>query len=225
MLTERYMIGWIFWPLTTLLSILMPTQEAKAQDETQKVIVVNLDVANPADAGKCYSTTFDKGKVELTVGEEDPLAVLTDYSLEEDELKGPDCFMPEVKLIYERYTYVVSLYCTCAKKYKNSAPWVPSSTLATNDLQMTETVLRVLQGLRKKHFNATTNAKYASVYVKKEPFTPLDTKVDDVILPEDREDDGDLQNEAVDKEGWFEDESPEQVKKKIEGDFQTGDDE
>ena len=225
MFKERYMVGWMFWPLTTFLSLFLPAGPVAAQDETQKVIIVNLDVANPADAGKAYATTFDKGKVELNVNDEDPLSVLTDYSLEEDPLKGPDCFLPEVKLIYERYTYVVSLYCTCAKKYKNSAPWTPSSTPTTNDLEVTETVVRVLQTLRKKHFNATTNAKYVSVYVKKEPFAPLDTKVDDVILPDDKDDDSDLQNDAIDKEGWFEEESPEQVKKKIEGDFKTGDDE
>lgn len=221
----RYMVSWIYWPFTTLLSLVFPAGEAVAQaPAAQKVIFVNLDVSNPADAGKCYSTAYDKGKVEIPLGEDDPLAVITDYSLEEDELEGPNCFMPEIKLIYERYTYIVSLYCTSVKKYKNSAPYVPSSTPATNDLQMTETVLSVLENLRKKYFGVTTNSKYANAFVKKEPFSPLDTKVDDVIVPDDKDDDTDIQNDAIDKEGWFEEESPDAVRTKINGDFKTGDD-
>lgn len=170
----------------------------------EKVIFVDLDVKQPTDAPKAYTTAFDRKKVEVPLSEEDPIFMLEDYTMVEDPLEGPDCFMPEMKFIFNRYTYVFSLYCTAVQKYTNSAPYTPSSKRVQSDIEVTESVLRYLQTARKKYFGVSTDPKIIQNFLK--PAQLEDEKVDDSdLLKDDDDDDDDISKEAVDKEGWFDD--------------------
>lgn len=170
----------------------------------EKVIFVDLDVKQPTDAPKAYTNAFDRKQVEVPLSEEDPIYMLEDYTMVEDPLEGPDCFMPEMKFIFNRYTYVFSLYCTAVQKYTNSAPYTPSSKRVQSDIEVTESVLRYLQTARKKYFGVSTDPKIIQNFLK--PAQLEDDKVDDSdLLKDDDNDDDDISKEAVDKEGWFDD--------------------
>ena len=170
----------------------------------KKVIFVDLDVKQPTDAPKAYTNAFDRKQVEVPLSEEDPIYMLEDYTMVEDPLEGPDCFMPEMKFIFNRYTYVFSLYCTAVQKYTNSAPYTPSSKRVQSDIEVTESVLRYLQTARKKYFGVSTDPKIIQNFLK--PAQLEDDKVDDSeLLKDDDNDDDDISKEAVDKEGWFDD--------------------
>jgi hypothetical protein len=170
----------------------------------EKVIFVDLDVKQPIDAPKAYTNAFDRKKVEVPLSEEDPIFMLEDYTMVEDPLEGPDCFMPEMKFIFNRYTYVFSLYCTAVQKYTNSAPYTPSSKRVQSDIEVTESVLRYLQTARKKYFGVSTDPKIIQNFLK--PAQLEDEKVDDSdLLKDDDDDDDDISKEAADKEGWFDD--------------------
>ena len=170
---------------------------------TDKVIVVQVDVQYPTQADKCYLTTFDKKKVEIAVKTDDTLNSLQDFIYEEDPIEGPGCFMPQMKLIFQNSTYVVSLYCTSVLKYKNSAPFIPSSLKLKNDLEITESVLAYLKKLHRRYFGVPANPgpNVCQRFLKSEPLNTGDSNDD---LPDD--DDGvdkELEKDAHDNNGWF----------------------
>lgn len=210
---------YLFIPLVLGLSLVLPSANSvPAQtQEDPKVILVDLKVKTPADAPKCIGTTFDSKRVELPLDIDDPLNTLEDFAMGEDPLEGPDCFMPEMKVIFREYTYIFSMYCTSVKKYGNSQPYVPSSKALRPDIEMTESVVEILDELRKKHFGTSVDPKVAALFNK--PAKLEDEKIDDSDLYNEDDEDKDLEKDAIDKEGWFdkvkdpgleEDETPEE---------------
>jgi hypothetical protein len=195
--------------LVTAALIPMVSGQTTGADDTEKVILVDVEVTNLADAKKCYSTAFDKKSVELNLSLDDPMNYLSDFVLEEDALEGPDCFFPEMKIIFREYTYVVSLYCTSVIKYANAKPYTPSNRVAKNDLQFTESVLDLLSDMRQKHFGRKMNEALAQKFVKNTPIADSESLDDSFLFKGDEEDsleeseDSQLQNEAVDREGVF----------------------
>ena len=209
-------------PLVLGLSLVLPATidiSAQAQDDL-KVILVDLNVKNPADAGKCYGNSFDSKRVELSLDMDDPLNTLEDFAMMEDPLEGPDCFMPELKVIFREYTYVFSMYCTAVKKYGNSAPFIPSAKALKPDVEMTESVVELLDDLRKKHFGTSVDPKIAAVFNK--PIKIEDEKIDDSDLF--KEDDDDKEN--VDHDANLDDErNPATGQERDGGDAVVEDDE
>jgi hypothetical protein len=200
---RQYIVFPILGLLALTLPSVMPSMDSPQDD--LKVILVDLNVKTPADAGKCYSNTFDSKRVELSLDIDDPLNTLEDYAMSEDPLQGPDCFMPELKVIFREYTYVFSMYCTAVKKYGNSAPFIPSAKALKPDIEMTESVVEYLDATRKKYFGTTVDPKVAAVFNKAKSLDPIPAdKVDDSDLYKDDDDnDKDIEKDAIDKEGWF----------------------
>ncbi len=124
---------------------------ATAQSEG-RVYLVWLEVQRPSDVAHCYTERYDKHRVALQIDDMDPLADLSDHGFAEDEMQGPDCFLPELKLIYREHTYIVSLYCTKVIKYQNASPFTPSNRRVRSDVVMTESIYDYLNGLRIEHF-------------------------------------------------------------------------
>ena len=123
-----------------------------AQTDTDGVIVVALNVADEEQAGLCYTDLFDVVTVKLTFGFEDTLNLLADFAYEEENFDPVDCFVPDLKLIFRYYTYVVSMDCSKAIKYQNSSAFTPSGKRMPNDLAFTPSVYDYLSGLKRKHF-------------------------------------------------------------------------
>lgn len=175
--------------------------------ELEKVILVDLDVKSPQDAPKAYSSQFDRERIEIDVPYDDKILTLEDYSMAEDALVGPDCFFPQLKMIFRTDTYVFSLYCTRVIRYRNQSPFKPSGKRAQSDIKVTESVLNLLQDTYKEHFGDNFDLEVANRFVKREKLAEIDNKVDDSeLLKEDDDDainDKDLEKEANDKEGWF----------------------
>lgn len=173
--------------------------------DTQKVILVELGIDSPGDAGKAYSSQFDLQRVEIDVPYDDPLFTLEDYAFSEDALDGPDCFMPQLKMIFREDTYVFSLYCTSVVRYRNQAPFKPSSRMARSDIKVTESVLDFLQSVQNKyfgdHFNPETAKKFHEVTRIQGGSIDIDYKILDD--DEDEAEDAELEQDAMDKEGWF----------------------
>lgn len=191
--------------LGCLAFLLLSVAPGPRAQEAMKVIFVDLKVPGPADAGKAYTNVFDRKSVEINVSPDDPISLFEDYSMMEDALDGPECFMPEVKLIFEQHTYIFSLYCTAVVKYSNSAPYTPSSKKVPADIEVTESVLEYLKAARKKYFAVGTDLSLAAKYMK--PAHIYNDKVDDLELlkEDDNADEVEMERDAIDKEGWFDD--------------------
>jgi hypothetical protein len=136
--------------LWTSLALLALTGHAQMANQ---VIWVRLDVTEVSGIPLAFTRLFDAEKQTLTFGQEDTLAFLSDLTLLEDTLMGPDCFVPEYKLIYRDHTYVISLYCGKIVSYANSAPFTPSNKLLANPLPFTESLYAYLRKLAKTSFS------------------------------------------------------------------------
>ncbi len=174
----------------------------RAPDERERLILVDLGIDSPDDAEYCYSSKFDRKKVEIAVEMDDPILFLEDFVLEEDPLEGPGCFFPEMKIIFKDYTYVVSLYCTEAHKYKNSAPYIPSKLKYKEGLEVTESMLELLKKLQSSHFGMRMNKALADKYLVPNSLK-VDLLEDEHLLHEEEDDHSDLLRDAMDEEGWF----------------------
>lgn len=138
--------------LATLLCLMLAGVSGVAQNAQERVYLVWLEVQRPSDVAHCYTERYDRQRVALTVDYSDPLMDLADYGFAEDEMEGPDCFLPELKLIYRQHTYIVSLYCTKVIKYQNASPYTPSNRRVRSDIMMTESIYDYLNDLRVEHF-------------------------------------------------------------------------
>lgn len=117
-----------------------------------KMFLVLLKIEKAADIARCYTQDHDLKKVGIDYAFEDSLDIIREFVYEEDALEGPDCFVPDLKMIFEEHTYVISLYCTKVLKYQNAIPYTPSNIRLENDLKLTESLLEYLGNLKRKHF-------------------------------------------------------------------------
>ena len=181
------------------LSLLLSAGLLSAQSG-ERVYLVWLEVQRPSDVAHCYTERYDKQRVSLEAGVDDPLFDLSDYGFAEDEMEGPDCFIPELKLIYRNYTYIVSLYCTKVIKYQNASPFTPSNRRVRSDVVVTESIYDYLNRLRLQHFGQQSLASgLLREVVTGEPLETLtEDDIDlDVLLDEEGDPlDAELENDA-----------------------------
>jgi hypothetical protein len=193
-----------------LFAVLFASLPAKAQlEELDRMFLVQVEVDKPADIALCYTTGFDKKRVKIDFAFEDTINYLADFIYEEDPMYGPDCFVPEMKLIFRQYTYVVSLYCTTAIKYKNAAPYTTSSVRMKNDLIFTQSVYQYLNRLKALYFgNKTPNKALLEKVITSDPLEEMNENVDaldEMFLDEAEVDEleVELQDEAGSNNGMF----------------------
>lgn len=146
-----------------------------------KMFLVLLKIEKPGDIARCYTQDHDFKKVGIEYAFEDSLDIINEFVFEEDALAGPDCFVPDLKMIFETHTYVISLYCSKVLKYHNSLPYTPSNKRLDNDLELTESLISYLGSLKKKHFGI--GAYDLPVDHKINASDPIvEKKVDDSVL-------------------------------------------
>lgn len=195
-------------PLLLVFGLLLggasPITNSDRASDTQKVILVDLGIESPKDAAKAYSSQFDRKRVEVDVPYDDPLFTMEDYAFAEDALDGPDCFMPQLKMIFREDTYVFSLYCTSVVRYRNQAPFKPSGKTMRSDIKVTESVLDFLEDTQKKYFGDNFNPEVAKKFHKVTSLQSDNIEIDDELLrDDDAQEDRELEKDALDKEGWF----------------------
>ena len=194
----------LFFPVIFLL---IPYYGNAQVDEQDNVYLVLLDIRKSSDIALCYSSSFDKNKVKITYAYEDTVNYLADFIYEEEALVGPECFIPELKLIFRNYTYVVSLYCSKVIKFENTSAFTTSSRRMKNDLVFTESVLSYLEKLKYTHFGRiSANRELIAKVVTSEPIeeisedgSSLDMLLNEGMDEEDESKDFDMEMDKVDK--------------------------
>lgn len=146
-----------------------------------KMFLVSLKIEKAADIARCYTQDYDQKKVGIDYAFEDSLDIIREFVYEEDALEGPDCFVPDLKMIFEEHTYVISLYCTKVLKYHNALPYTPSNRRVENDLKLTEGLLEYLVSLKSRYFGETAHQNDLVKNINtSDPI--VDKKVDDNVL-------------------------------------------
>ncbi|MEZ4825787.1 MAG: hypothetical protein R3C61_05750 [Bacteroidia bacterium] len=153
--------------------------------------LVQVDVKTAEDIALCYTTRFDLKKTKILYAVEDSINSLDDFIYEEEPLVGPECFIPELKLVFRDYTYVFSLHCSKVIKFANAAPHVPSSQRMKNDLIVTQSMIDYLNRLRVSYFGMEIPSQgLLAKVVTSEPFDEMSDadEMMKLILEEEMED-------------------------------------
>lgn len=152
------MVKRISFPLILLLILFgrpaLTSAQTSGTEEASKVYLVLMDLEADIDLTFLYSKKYDKKFVTIEYAVDDSINNLDDFSYYESPLAGPECFVPEIKLVYESHTYVISLYCAKVVKYRNKTPWFTSQQRLKNDLLLTPRMVTYLDKLRSQHFGA-----------------------------------------------------------------------
>lgn len=189
--------------LLSPLGCLIPRSAQAQFQEMDRMYLVLVDVDKAEDIPLCYTNRFDQQQAEIVYAFEDTINYLADFIYEEDALHGPDCFVPDLKLVYRKYTYVFSLYCSKAIKYQNVSPYKASPQRVRNDLILTESVLAYLKRLKAEHFPSSSDQQtLLGKVVASEPLEELseDESDLDALLEDDfgdEEEDLDLEEEKA----------------------------
>lgn len=138
------------------------------KNDKEKVIVALIDVDNVANIENCYLKKYEKKRMTIHLDENEVLSNLLDYTETEDVLSDANCFIPNIKLIYKDYTYVMSTFCTAVVKFRNEAPYKTSSDRLVNDFVFTESTLEYLEKLVKDFkgpimYDSTTVEQYSNL--------------------------------------------------------------
>lgn len=169
--------------------------------------LIGMQINDMKDVSLCYSTQNDLNRIKIEYEVDDTINILEDFALSEDPMPSPDCFVPELKLIFKNYTYVVSMYCTSVVMFKNSAPYTPSPTKLKTDLEITESVYTFLNKQKKKNF-PTLKIK-PEILAKIKIDKPVNIEDDsegrelDALLQQDEDDDNPDKDVNVEDQGEF----------------------
>lgn len=134
-----------------LVSLCFSPLIAQFEDDDHAFLVL-IDLEKKEDIALSYTNKFDKKKFKLEFNLNDTLRGLEEFAYEEDALLGPECFVPEIKLVYRYYTHVISLHCTKAITFKNESPFLATAEILPNHLVITPSVHSYLSRLKQSYF-------------------------------------------------------------------------
>lgn len=188
------------WISALLLAGLAGTTRAQTSGQ-DTVYLALLNISQPIDIARAYLPSLEQRRALIRFGSEDSLAQLTDFILTEEALNGPDCFLPDLKLVYREYTYVLSLYCSSVVKYRNSSPYKTSSERMRGDLVFTQGLAAYLRRLTRRHLGvAAVSSPLKDKTVISAPLEEMKMDEDSLLPDEDGNSDADLE-EAEPKPG------------------------
>lgn len=138
-----------------LMGFFMGNCKLIAQLASQPVWVVQFDPALNLSVSEALTERFERKRTKFLIKSEDTLNLLDKFIEIEDPILEIDCFIPNLKIIYLRYTYIISTHCGKILKYKNQAPFKPSSVPLATDFLLTISSLQYFERFQEKLFKTS----------------------------------------------------------------------
>ncbi len=130
-------------------------------------ILVKLKRAADLTSDNALHPSWEEKRAKIKL----PSADWEETFVDEGDDKDPpisECFIPQIKLITERYTYVVSLACNNLIAFQNSAPYQPSPRRVQSPITFTDELRYFLEKASEKHLKIPARrlyTEYALSYV------------------------------------------------------------
>jgi len=144
---------WVF--LGLLLGALSGSWAQKAQ-----CILVKLKRSPELTADNALHPSWEEKSIKIKLPSEDWEEAFLDTEEEKDRPIS-ECFIPQIKLITERYTYIISLACGNLIAFQNSAPYQPSNRRVQSPITFTEELRYFLEKSIEKHLKIPPRRLYA----------------------------------------------------------------
>ncbi|MCS6905523.1 MAG: hypothetical protein RML72_01785 [Bacteroidia bacterium] len=137
--------------------------QASRTSHSEKIYIVQLKPNSGANEKDCLLPQYENARVEYSFSSHDTLSFLEIFAEKELPILEADCFFPNLKIIFKNYTYVLSTYCGVIYKFKNNAPYQPSSLKLANDFIFTESLIQYFNNIEKKYFPNNFSEFYETI--------------------------------------------------------------
>lgn len=149
--------------------------------QKSQYILVKLKKAPDITVDNALLPSWEERSVRLRINEELEDAFV-DIEEEETDRSIAECFIPQFKLITERYTYIISLACQNLVAFQNSAPFKPSDRRVQSPISFTEDLRYFIEKSVEKHFKLPARRLYAEYSLAYVPPTHGSIRYDDLDI-------------------------------------------
>ncbi|MCX7606499.1 MAG: hypothetical protein N2170_04435 [Bacteroidia bacterium] len=144
-------------------------------------ILVKLKRAADLTSDNALHPSWEEKRVSLKLTDPDWEETFLEFDEERDKSIA-DCFIPQFKLITERYTYVISLACQNLIAFQNAAPYQPSPRRVQSPISFTEDLRYFIEKVAEKHMKIPPKRLYAEYSLAYVPPTHESIKYEDLDL-------------------------------------------
>lgn len=147
--------------------------------QSSQCILVKLKRASDLTSDNALHPSWEEKKAKIKL----PSPNWEETFVDEGDEKDPpisECFIPQLKLITERYTYVISLACNNLIAFQNSAPYQPSPRRVQSPISFTDELRYFLEKACEKHLKIPPKRLYTEYALAYVPLTPGAVRYDDL---------------------------------------------
>ncbi|MCS7297072.1 MAG: hypothetical protein RMK19_02900 [Bacteroidia bacterium] len=140
---------------------------ALAWGQNAQCIFIKLKRSPELTSDNALHSSWEEKSIRLKLSQswEDIFFAVDD---EQSDQSIAECFIPQFKVISERYTYIISIACQNLLAFQNEAPYKPSSVRVQSPISFTEDMRYFVEEMAKRHFKIPPRrlyAEYAQTYV------------------------------------------------------------
>jgi len=184
---------------------------AQGKGKGEEIILVKLKRAPGLTSDNATDPTWEEKRVKVHLANADWENAFDDPGKEEDDTPISQCFTPQIKLITERYTFVISLGCGNLITFQNKAPFTPSNTRIQNVFDFSDEFRYFIEKLTEKHLKIPPRRLYSEYAIAFAPPPPdisyeeLDFLIGQsrIVVEEDDEPDDDLPTPTESPADWM----------------------
>ena len=144
---------------------------AQGKGKGEDIILVKLKHAPGLTSDNALDPSWEEKRVKIQLPDADWENAFNDLDKEED-IPISQCFLPQVKLITERYTFIISLGCGNLITFQNKAPFTPSNTRVQNLFDFSDEFRYFIEKLIEKYLKIPPRRLYAEYALAYTPPPP-----------------------------------------------------
>lgn len=148
--------------------------------QKSELILIKLKPSPELNADNALDPSFEEKRVKLKFRSPD-----WDDPLEDEDTDNPpisECFVPQLKVITENFTYVISLGCGNLIAYQNIKPFTPSEQRIQSPLGFTDEMRYFLEKACEKYMKIPPKRLYVEYKLAYVPLVSDAVKYEDLDL-------------------------------------------
>ncbi|MCS7161961.1 MAG: hypothetical protein NZ958_01350 [Bacteroidia bacterium] len=147
-----------------------------------RCILVKLKASPEITSENALHPSWEEKRVTIKVPRLDWEEEFEELTDEEADPSIAECFIPQLKLISERYTYVISLACYNLIAFQNSAPYTSSPTRVQSPISFTAGLQYFLEKASEKYLKIPPKRLYAEYGTRYVPPVNTTLKYEEIDL-------------------------------------------
>jgi hypothetical protein len=182
-----------------------------AQSRGEEVFLVKLKRAPGLTTDNVLDPSWEEKRVKVRLPNSDWEEEFENPTHDEEDTPISQCFVPQIKLITQRYTFVISLGCGNLITFQNKAPFTPAPNRIQNPFEFSDELRYFIEKITEKHLKIPPRRLYAEYALSYTP-PPPDISYEDldfligqsqIVIEEDDEPDDDIPSPSESPADWL----------------------